>query len=405
MHWSLPSAMGRNFRLLWFSAVVSSLGDGMRYVALPLLASHLTSDPRKIALVFLVGQLPWPLVMLAAGMTADRLDRRQIMVALDSARVLVAGGLAVAVGLADITLAVICVAVALLDLGQRFYLGAAAGIVPMTVRRLERDRANAALAGGVVTAQMLLGNPLGALLYDMHPVLPFGFDALSFLCSAVFIFSLRGRFRAERPPEAPGPSRRMVVRQFTGGLHALWKQRVLRRITLLSALYDMVGMAQVAIGILYARKELGLSDTGFGLLVAAFGLGALAGSVLVGRWVNRLGRGRLLLGSLLVAAMASLGLGLVDAWLPAGLLVMLYGASVNAWRVGTTTVRQNLVPNRLLGRVTMAQKLLVRCGAIVGTVLGGLVAHDFGLRAVFHVGAVLLLVGVVVGGHRLVARG
>ncbi|MDI9883702.1 MFS transporter [Streptomyces sp. HNM0645] len=403
MRWRLPLGPSRNFRLLWFSVVVSGLGDGMRYVALPLLASHLTSDPRKIALVFLADQLPWPLVMVAAGVTADRFDRRRIMVALDSARVLVAAWLAVTVGLEHVTLAVICIATALLDLGQRFYLGAAAGIVPMTVQRLERDRANAALAGGSVTATLLLGNPLGALLFDMHPVLPFGIDALSFLCSAVLIFSIRGRFRAERPPETTGPVGHLVRRQFTDGLRALWKQPLLRRITLLSALYDMVGMSQVAIGILFARTELGLSDTGFGLLVATFGLGALIGSVLVGRWANRFGRERLLLGSLVIAAVASLGVGLVDAWLPAGVFVLLYGASATAWRVNATTVRQNLTPNRLLGRVTMTQKLLVRCGAIVGTVLGGLVAHHFGLRTVFHVGTVLLLAGVVAGGRRLVA--
>ncbi|MFE9258562.1 MFS transporter [Streptomyces sp. NPDC006879] len=405
MHWRLPSGLDGNFRLLWFSVAVSGLGDGMRYVAFPLLASHLTSDPRKIALVFLADQLPWPLVMVTAGMTADRFDRRRIMVALDSVRVLIAAWLAVVVGLEHVTLAVICVATALLDLAQRFYLGAAAGLVPMTVRRLDRDRANAAMAGASVTATLLLGNPLGALLFDMHPVLPFGVDALSFLCSAVLIFSIRGRFRAERPPEPTGPVRHQMLRQFTDGLSALWGHPLLRRITLLSALYDMVGMSQVAIGILFARNELGLSDTGFGLLVATFGLGALIGSVLVGRWANRIDRRRLLLGALCAAMVASLGLGLVDAWLPAGVFILLYGASATAWRVNATTVRQNLMPNRLLGRVTMTQKLLVRCGAIVGTVLGGLVAHHFGLRAVFHVGTVLLLVGVVVGGRRLVARG
>ncbi|WP_338676461.1 MFS transporter [Streptomyces sp. SCSIO 30461] len=398
--WKPRAGFNRNFRLLWFSVVVSGLGDGLRYVAFPLLASSMTSDPRKIALVFLADQLPWPLAMIAAGVTADRFDRRRIMITLDVARVALVAALAVVVGLGRATLVWIFLVTALMDLGQRFYIGAAAGLVPMTVPVSRRDKGNAAVQGGSVTATLLVGNPLGAILFDMHPVLPFCLDALSFLCSAILLFSMRGRYHATRSPSRARLSRRMLRRDITDGLHALGSEPLLRRITALSTLYYLVGMSQIAVSILYTRNELGLSDTGYGLMVATFGAGALIGSVLVGRLAHRAGRGRFLLWALYAAVVASLGIGLSDTWWQAATFVLLAGASSTVWRVTATTMLQIMVPGHLLGRATMTQKLLVRCGAAVGAGLGGIVAHHLGLRWVIYAGATLLLAGTIAGGHR-----
>src|SRR6478609_7289582 len=87
----------RGFPVLWASVTISSLGNGMRFVALPLLAVRLTDDARLIALVALAGQLPPVLLALPAGAWADRLDRRRILFWADAARALVIGTLAAAV--------------------------------------------------------------------------------------------------------------------------------------------------------------------------------------------------------------------------------------------------------------------------------------------------------------------
>ncbi|GFH34460.1 MFS transporter [Streptomyces pacificus] len=390
---------GSGFRLLWASVVVSGLGSGMRYVALPLLAADLTADPRKVSLVFLAGQLPWPLVMLSAGVLADRVDRRRLMYVVNAVRAAVAGALATAVALGDATLLLLMAVAATLDLAQRFYLGAWAGIVPAIVPPPARDRGNAALKGGAVAAGLVVGNPVGAALYDVHPALPFTFDASSYVVAAVLIALLRGSFRPERVagPRAPAGLRR----QAAAGFGLLWKLPLLRRIVLLAVLFNFVGAAQLAVGVLFVRHTLGLSPTVYGALAAAFGVGSLLASLLEGRLVFLLGRGRVLYAALVAAAAAALGVGLSDSGWEAGCFAAVYGASMTLWAVTVTTVRQDRVPLEYMGRVTMTHRTIVRAAATVGAAAGGLTAHVSGVRSVFQIGSALLLAGVLAGGRGL----
>ncbi|MEN3584058.1 MFS transporter [Streptomyces sp. ZYX-F-203] len=393
---------GRGFGLLWASVVVSGLGSGMRYVALPLLAAELTSDPRKVSLVFLAGQLPWPLVMVTAGVVADRFDRRRLMYSVNLARAAVAGLLAVAIAMGDGTLLLLMAAAAVLDLGQRFYLGAWAGTVPVIVPPAARDRGNAALQGGSVAATLTVGNPVGAVLFDIDQALPFAFDAASFLISAILVALLRGRFRQRSEP-GPG-ARSTLYRQAAAGFGMLWHHPLLRRIVVLAALCNFVGAAQIAIGVLFARDDLGLSSTGFGVLVAAFGVGSLLGSLLEGRLVGFLGRGGVLYGAMVAGGIAALGIGLAGSAVQAWVFIAVYGLAMTLWTATVNTVRQACVPGDHMGRVTMTHKTLVRAAATLGAGVGGLVAHAFGQRGVFLVSSALLFAGVLAGGRGLLRR-
>ncbi|GAA4785856.1 MFS transporter [Streptomyces sanyensis] len=401
MKWVLRTGMGTGFRLIWASVVVSGIGSGMRYVALPLLATELTSDPRKVSLVFLAGQLPWPLVMLYAGVVADRFDRRRVMFSVDAGRAVVAAALALVVALGDVTLLVLMLVAALLDLGQRFYAGAWAGIVPVIVAPGIRDRGNSALQGGSVVATLIVGNPVGAILFDVDHTLPLAFDALSFAVAALLIAALRGNFRAyETQPSA----QRGFRQQAMDGIRLLWGNPVLRRLVLLASLFNLVGAAQIAIAYLFADQDLGLSKTGFGMLVAAFGIGSLAASVLEERLARAMGKGRLLAMALVAASAAAVGVGLSDSAGLTGVFTALYGASATFWTVTVTTVRQGLVSAEFMSRATMTHKTFVRAAASLGAASGGLVAHALGLRSVLFIGAGLLLAGALSGGRLLLRR-
>ncbi|MFE3645482.1 MFS transporter [Streptomyces sp. NPDC059169] len=399
MKWGRYTDLGPGFRFIWASVAVSGLGSGMRFVALPLLAAEMTSDPRKVSLVSLAGQLPWPLVMLYAGVIADRFDRRRVMYTVDAARAGVAGALAAAVAFGETTLLLLMTVAALLDLGQRFYTGAWAGMVPAVVAPTWRDRGNAALQGSSVVATLLVGNPVGAFLFDVDHALPFTFDALSFAVAALLIFLLKGDFRL---PHETGPGVRKSFRQQAAdGFRLLWGHPVLRRIVVLSALFNLVGAAQIAIGVLFAKQDLGLSSTGFGFLVAAFGAGSLVASVFEERLVLAMGKGRLLVTALVTSTAAAVSVGLSESGGLAGVFTALYGASTTFWTVTVTTVRQDCVPAAFMGRVTMTHKTVVRAAATLGAAAGGIVAHALGLRSVFLIGAVLLLAGVLSGGRLL----
>src|SRR5262245_1254573 len=94
-------ALGKSFRLVWLSGLISGTGDGMFLTAFPLLAAVLTRDPVLIAGVTVASRLPWLLFSLVAGAIADRFDRRRLMVMADIGRTLVVAVLGVAVLMHD----------------------------------------------------------------------------------------------------------------------------------------------------------------------------------------------------------------------------------------------------------------------------------------------------------------
>jgi Transmembrane secretion effector len=120
----------------------------------------------------------------------------------------------------------------------------------------------------------------------------------------------------------------------------------------------LVFMASVAILVLLARQELGLGSFGFGLLLAAIAVGGLPGNLLAAEVGQRLGAGTLLIGGTLVTAAARLAVGLAPtAWVAAAALVVV-GLAGSIWDVAQLSLRQTLIPDRLLGRVISAFRLV-----------------------------------------------
>src|SRR5918997_6320123 len=101
-----PSGLGPEYRKLWTASTVSNLGDGITWVAAPLLAATLTRDPVLVAGLAFAHRLPWLLFTLVSGALVDRLDRRRIMWTADAVRTVMIGllGLAVYAGLANLPL-------------------------------------------------------------------------------------------------------------------------------------------------------------------------------------------------------------------------------------------------------------------------------------------------------------
>ncbi|MEU6239524.1 MFS transporter, partial [Kitasatospora sp. NPDC047058] len=95
---------------MWTSVTVTGLGDGMRFVALPLLAARISGDPRDVALVTTAEQLPWLLLSLPAGALADRVDRRRLLIAMDASRAVLVALLTLAIGVHAVSVPLLAVA-------------------------------------------------------------------------------------------------------------------------------------------------------------------------------------------------------------------------------------------------------------------------------------------------------
>ncbi|WP_405773795.1 MFS transporter [Streptomyces sp. NBC_00859] len=384
---SRAPSLTAGFHQVWSSVVVSSLGDGLRLVALPLLAARLTCDPRSIAAVTLAGQLPWLLFGLQAGALADRIDRRRILWTVDVARALVVGLLAVAVAAHAGSIPLLAAVAFVLGCGQTLFGGAFSSVVPVLVEPAARPRANGRLQAGALISNTLLGTPLGAVLFAVTAALPFAVDCVSFALSAALLLPLRGDFRPAPAGGKPATLRRDAVE----GVRWLWRHWVLRRLCLVAGIGNFVGAAVIAVLVLFAERSLHLDAMGFALLLSSSAVGGVAGATLAPRVFTRLGPGPLLRLTMAGGALCVALLGAATSAAVAGVAVVGYGAASVAWNVTAVSQRQELVPTALMGRVSMAYQMATGGAAALGAAASGLTAHAFGLRTPFFACGLLLV--------------
>jgi len=383
--------LGPEYRKLWAATAISTLGDGMYLAALPLLAAQLTRDPLAVSAVTFASWLPWLLVALLSGALVDRWDRRRVLWTVDLGRCALVGALAAVVLAGWASIWLLATAGFLLGVGQTLFDSAVLAIIPALVSRDRGrlERANGRLGAVMTAGQQLVGPPAGGVGFKVAAWLPFGADAVSFVASAALVATLRGQFAAGQPTAGSPANLRAEIAE---GLRFLLAHRVLRTLAGMVGAFALVYMAGVAILVLFAQQELGLGSVGFGLLLAALAVGGLPGNLLAAAVGQRLRAGTLLIGGVLVEAVAWLAVGLAPtAWVAAAALAVV-GLVGSIWDVAQLSLRQVLIPDRLMGRVISAFRLVGFGPAPVGALLGGVLGRTLGLRAPFVFGAVVLAV-------------
>jgi MFS family permease len=382
-----------NFVALWGSSTAANLADGLFQVALPLLALTLTSSPSLIAAVTFALTLPWLLVALPVGALVDRFDRRRTMLAANLLRV---GGLAlltatVALGVA--TLPVLYLVALVMGTAEVAADTAAQALLPALVTPQQLEGANARLVGAQTIANAFAGPALGGALAGTAVWLALGSSGGLYAAAAVGLALLRGSFR----PAPDRPLRRHLAAEVGEGLRFLLGHRLLRTLAVVVFVMNLGWAAWLAVLVVYAVRPgpMGLSQAGYGLLVAASGVGGVAGTLLTTPALRLLGR-RWAIGADIPATVAMLATPALTAnrW-AVGAAALVGGAGATMWTVLVTSIRQQAVPDRLLGRVSSAWRLFSFGAAPVGSALAGVIAQAADVRAVFAAAAVasaLLLV-------------
>jgi MFS family permease len=372
---------------------VSTVGDGLTLTAAPLLAASLTRDPLAISLVSASAFLPWLVLGLLTGALVDRWDRRRTMWTVDVGRAVVVGGLAAAIFWDAASIPLLVVATFLLGTGQTLFDGAAQAAIPAVVSRdPERlQRANGRMIGTQTVGQQFLGPPAGGALFAIAGWVPFAVDAVSFLASSALVRSVPGRFTPD-PGAGPRPARRSVRREIAEGLRWLVRHRLLRRLALLACAVNLAGAASYGVLVLLAQDRLGLGSIGYGLLLTAEAVGAVAGSLLARRTSQLLGTTRAFGVAMLIQAVGTAAVGLTRSVAVAAVALAVSSLSIGVWNVLGQSLRQELTPSRLMGRVVTAFRMVGLGGIPVGGLLGGLLARQYGLPSAFLAAAVLTAV-------------
>lgn len=380
-----------SYQRLVVSSGLSNLADGIFQVALPIVTLGVTRDPGAFATVTLALRLPWLLFALPAGALADRLDRRRTMLLISLGRAVVIGGLAAIVLSGGETLWLLCAAAFVLGMGETLFDTSAQSIIPSVVPADDLSRANARLYAVELTANQFIGPPIGGLIAGISAAAALGGSAGAYVLAAVVLALISGSFR----PERTGPATRLR-HDIAEGARYLNRHRLLRTLAILVGISNLTWTATLAILALYAIEPgpMGLPEAGYGALLAVGAAGALVGSFIVPSMERLLGRSRALLVSY-VGFSALEGLPGLTASVPAvGASFFVAGAMGIAWNVITVSLRQRIVPDRLLGRVNAGYRLLAWGTMPLGAALGGLLGDLFGLRAVFLTAAAASLAGV-----------
>ncbi|MCF3963357.1 MFS transporter [Streptomyces fuscigenes] len=386
----LPPLGGRYYVLL-VGFLASSLGNWVYRLALPLLVLHLTGSALGTSALYAVEYVPFLLLSLPGGVFADRWDRRRLLITGDLTACLIALCLALLVTAGVHTLWPIYLVAFLLACVEPVYHPAFQGFLPGIVPESRLGQANGWMQSGDNIMSMLGPVVAGGL------VGLFGFqttvyvNAASFLLSAIAIMTIRGG-----APVARAVTRRAV--SFGGDIKEALGY-IFRTNRLMMAGSLMFTGTNFAIWLIqanfvfYLTSYRKLSPDVVGAVLAAQGVGAVIGAAVAGRLLRRFAPGRILIGTTAVAGLVTLllvpvrgAVGIAVVW---GLMYVLGSINPVAW----FTLRQQVVPDAMLGRVVATTRMLAFASIPVSAVVAGALEsafHDF--YVVIAVGALLRLV-------------
>ena len=376
--------LGRPYWRLWWANTVSSTGDGAFVAALPLLAVTITRDPRLVAVVTAATFLPWLLLSLPAGAVVDRYDRVTLMWRAQAIQAAVVTMIAILIVFREADIEVLAAAGFLLGSAEVIFSNAAQAVLPALVPPELLPKANGSQQVSLTVGESFLGPPVGSLLFAAAAALPFGLDSASFAGSAALLARLPRTGHAAQ--DATHPSIRAQVAE---GLRWLAGHRLLRVVAVLLGIFNFANQMGQAILVLLATQTLHVSTRGFGLLLAASAVGSVIGGLVNPLLTRHMGLLPSLVLPALVDAAAFVGIGLAPGPLAVAALLGVQGFSVTMWNVVTISLRQRIVPARLLGRVNSVYRMLGWGLMPLGALAGGFVAHAAGLRAPYVVAGLL----------------
>ena len=376
------SRLRSNFSKLWTSYAISSLGDGAILSAGPLLIASKTQDPALVAGAVFAQQLPWLLFSLLSGVFVDRFDRQRLLVIANIIRATAIGGLAVAVAGEFASLPFIYIALFLLGLGDTIGDNVAVALLPNIVETSSLAKANSRLQGVNLIGRQLAGPPLGAYLFVIAAAIPFGLDAVTFVVAALLISSIRKSSARTDQLAAPQP-KQSIAQEAKEGLLWLWQSPFLRTLAISIAVLNITFSAAFATFVLFVDQQLGLDAVGYGIILTVSALGGLLGLVIASPLQAKFSVTTLLRTGILIEAVINLSFANVHSpWL-GGLLYATFGVHAAIWSVITISLRQQIVPPSLIGRVNSVYNVFRIGGLAVGAFLGGLAAHAYGITAPF----------------------
>jgi MFS family permease len=368
-----PLRHNRDFLLLWSGSAVSVLGSRTSGMAYPLLVLSLTGSVVDAGLVGFVTMLPHLLVQVPAGMLVDLWNRKRVMICCDILRALAIATIVVALAADRLVLAhILLVGIIEGTLSVAHGLAASAA-VPHVVHTSQLTTAlsrNEARERGA----MMLGQPLGGILFGIGRVVPFLFDTLTYLVSLVTLLLIKKDFQAARTGE-----RKRMRTELTEGIRWLLRQPFLRTTTILVAGSNLLFQA-LFLTVIVQADDLGATPGAIGLMFGIAAVGGVLGSLVAPAAERRLSMKVVVIGVNWVwALLVPLMLVVRDPYLLGSVYALMCFVGP-VWNVVISAYQLAITPDAIRGRVIGAASM-VAFGAIpLGSLVGGLLLGWAGTR-------------------------
>jgi MFS family permease len=374
----------RDFQLLAVGQGLSVLGSSAAAITLPLLVFTVTRSPLRVGLVEAVWTGSVAIAYLAAGPIADRFRRRAIMLWCEYGRTAASAALAAAIMAGRTSMPVLLAAGVVLGLLTAPFatvgFASVRAIVP-------DDKLTDALAVNNVRNQVagLLGPLLGGFLFTLGPSLPYWLNTASFAISVVSVHALR------TPLGGVGGREAGWRKAFVEGIRFLWRDRVLRSVTVIAAAQNLV-VDGISLTVVVGCTRLGMSSVSIGVLYDCWAIGALIGALAAPRLVDRVSRRSLLTAS---GAACSVAVPLMAASNGIVVLAPLLAGCASAVSLSSsviTLIRVTHTPDHLQGRAQGAVGLLLMGAPPLGSALAGVLIDHFSATVSFLSFAAVLVV-------------
>jgi MFS family permease len=381
-----------DFLKLWVGETVSVFGSQVTLLAVPTVAILiLHAGPFQVGVLSALEFLAFPTLGLVAGVYADRLRRRPIMIVCDIGRALALGSIPLAFVLDVLTLEQLYLVALLTGIFTVFFDVSYQSYLPALVDRANLIEGNTKLEITRSTAQV--GGPAiaGFLIQFIGGARAVAIDALSFLFSALALAVIRKPEPEPRPSTASGVTG--FIPEMREGIDVVFRSPILWRIAGCTATSNFgSNMVFGAVFLVFAYRQLHLSAGIVGIVFAVSSVGGLAGAFFAGWVARKLGIGPTLGVTSAVGGLAMLATPLALAGAPALVLVatgFIEGLTVPIYNINQVSLRQAITPDRVQGRMNATMRTIVWGTIPVGAFIGGILGTSIGLVQTIVLGGIV----------------
>ena len=378
-----------DFLKLWAGQTISVFGSQITALALPLTAVlTLQATPAQMGTLRATHSASGVMAGLFAGVLADRLRRRPILIGTDLGFAVLAGSIPLAAFLGLLSIEQLYLVQFFSGVLAEFSVVTHMAFLPSLTERHQLVEANSRLQTTNSAASIAGPGLAGVLTQLITAPMAIIFDAISFLISALFIRLIR----APEPAPEPPANRRSIRDEIGEGLRFVFGNPTLRPLAESIAIHFLFNGLIYSVFILYASRELKIDSALLGVIYTGLGLGFLTGALAAARSARRFGVGPTMLGATFTIAVAALLIPLANgqfpvivAMLATALFLQAFGIQVNG--INLVSLRQAMTPTQLQGRMNGAFRFLNLTAVTIGSLLAGALSGVIGLRVTLAVGA------------------